>query len=135
MNLPSTQNEPLLTRAGIVTLISVLASLLVKTGGGSVSTWLNQNADTIALLILMAGPIVTGLLARGKVTPTANIPTGVIPTPTATVAALPTSDTAALLEQAAAISSATPNGFMGGSSTNSAASVDAPVTFTTGSPA
>jgi hypothetical protein len=134
MNLPSTQNEPLLTRAGIVTLISVLASLLVKTGGGSVSTWLNQNADTIALLILMAGPIVTGLLARGKVTPTANIPTGVIPTPTATVAALPTVDTAALLEQAAAISSsAAPAGFMGGTGNPTVA--DGPSSFTAGSAA
>lgn len=63
--------EPLLTRAGIVTAISVLAALLVHVGAGSVSTWLGGHANEIAGLVLAAGPIVSGLLARPHVTPVA----------------------------------------------------------------
>jgi hypothetical protein len=71
MNLPTTQAEPALTRSAVVTVISVLSAMLVKTGGGSVSTWLNQNSDIIAGLILAVGPLVAGYLTRGKVTPLA----------------------------------------------------------------
>jgi hypothetical protein len=64
--------EPLLTRSTVVTIISVLSALLVKTGGGDVSTWLDANSDTIALLILTAAPLATALLSHKHVTPLAD---------------------------------------------------------------
>lgn len=64
--------EPLLTRAGIVTAISVLAALLVHLGAGSVSDWLAAHSDQIAGVLLAVGPLVTGLLARAHVTPVAS---------------------------------------------------------------
>ena len=63
--------EPLLTRSTVITVISVLSALLVKAGGGSVSVWLYQNSDTIALLVLAVGPVVTALMSRKHVTPVA----------------------------------------------------------------
>lgn len=66
------QAQPLLTRAGIVTALSVLAALLVHLGAGSVSDWLGAHSDQIAGLLLAAAPIVTGLLARAHVTPVAS---------------------------------------------------------------
>jgi hypothetical protein len=66
------QAQPLLTRAGIVTALSVLAALLVHLGAGNVSDWLGEHADQIAGLLLAVGPIVTGLLARAHVTPVAS---------------------------------------------------------------
>lgn len=71
------QPEPVLTRAAIVTVISVLVALLVKVGAGDVSTWLEQNEDVIAGAVLAVGPIVAGWLARRHVTPTvAGSPAG-----------------------------------------------------------
>jgi hypothetical protein len=66
------QAQPLLTRAGIVTALSVLAALLVHLGAGNVSDWLGAHADQIAGLLLAAGPIISGLLARSHVTPVAS---------------------------------------------------------------
>lgn len=66
------QAQPLLTRAGVVTALSVLAALLVHLGAGNVSDWLGEHADQIAGLLLAAGPIVSGLLARAHVTPVAS---------------------------------------------------------------
>jgi hypothetical protein len=63
--------EPLLTRSTVVTVISVLSALLVKTGGGNVSVWLAQNSDSIALIVLTAAPLVTALVSRRHVTPVA----------------------------------------------------------------
>lgn len=65
----SSRPEPVLTRAGIITVISVLSALLVKTGGGSVSSWLDANSDLVAGLILAAAPVITGVLARFHVAP------------------------------------------------------------------
>lgn len=61
--------QPVLTRAAVVTIISVLSALLVAVGAGSVADWLTAYADTIAGVILAAGPLVSAVLARGKVTP------------------------------------------------------------------
>jgi hypothetical protein len=61
--------EPVLTRAGVVTVISILSALLIKTGGGDVSAWLDQNSDLIAGAVLAVAPLVSGLLARRHVTP------------------------------------------------------------------
>lgn len=72
MTQGTAQPEPVLSRATIVTVITVLAALLVKVGGGQVSTWLDQNADLIAAIILAVGPLVSAYLARRKVTPVAS---------------------------------------------------------------
>lgn len=63
------QPQPVVTRAGIITALSVLSALLVHVGAGSVSTWLSVNSDAIAGAILGAGPLVSALLARQHVTP------------------------------------------------------------------
>jgi hypothetical protein len=61
--------EPVLTRAAVVTVISILSALLIKTGGGDVSAWLDQNSDLLAGAVLAVAPLVAGLLARRHVTP------------------------------------------------------------------
>jgi hypothetical protein len=66
------QPEPVLTRAGIVTVIAVLSALLVSVGGGKVSGWLDQNSNTVAGLILAVAPLVSAVLARVHVTPSAR---------------------------------------------------------------
>lgn len=63
------QPQPVLTRAGIVTVIHVLAALCVSLGAGKVSGWLGNHADLIAAVILAAAPLVAGFLARRHVTP------------------------------------------------------------------
>jgi len=64
--------EPVLTRAAVVTALSVLSALLVKTGASDVSTWLSVHSDEVAGGVLSIGPIIAGLLARRHVTPVAS---------------------------------------------------------------
>jgi hypothetical protein len=67
--MSSTAKEPVLTRAAVVTVISILSALLIKIGGGDVSAWLDQNSDLLAGAVLAVAPLVAGLLARRHVTP------------------------------------------------------------------
>ncbi|HET8581780.1 MAG TPA: hypothetical protein VFL65_00900 [Jatrophihabitans sp.] len=66
------QSQPVLTRAGIVTALSVLAALLVRLNLPDAASWLDAYADTVAGVLLAAAPIVTAVLARRHVTPTAS---------------------------------------------------------------
>lgn len=61
--------EPILTRAGIVTAITVLAAVLVHVGAGNVSVWLFEHRDQIAGGLLAVGPTVTAVLARRHTRP------------------------------------------------------------------
>jgi hypothetical protein len=61
--------SPLVTRAAVVTALSVLSALLVKAGGGDVSVWLDQNSDAGAGAVLLVAPALTAWLSRGHVTP------------------------------------------------------------------
>lgn len=61
--------QPLLTRAGVVTVITVLAALLVRLHLGSLAPWLTDAQDPLAGLILAAGPVYTALTSRRHVTP------------------------------------------------------------------
>jgi hypothetical protein len=61
--------QPLLTRAQVVTAITVLTALLVKVGLGQVADVLDRYEDPIAGLVLAAAPLVTAFLARRHVTP------------------------------------------------------------------
>jgi hypothetical protein len=63
------QPQPLLTRAGIVSAIHVLAALCVSLGAGKVSTWLGAHSSAIASLILALAPLVLAVVARRHVTP------------------------------------------------------------------
>jgi len=63
---------PLLTRSTVVTIISVLSALLVKTDAGHVSAWLDENSNWIAGAILGLSPAVSGFLVRPHVTPVAD---------------------------------------------------------------
>lgn len=103
--------EPLLNRANIVTLISGLSALLVHTNGGTVSDWLNVNADAVAAVILLVAPLFTALLARRHVTPvvapraadgTPLVPAGSVAAVASAVEA-PAIDAAAVLAAAEAI--------------------------------
>lgn len=60
----SLNTEPIIARANIVTIISALASLLVLVGGKNVSVWLDENKESIALIIAISGPTVTALWSR-----------------------------------------------------------------------
>ena len=64
--------QPVLTRVGIASAISVLAALLVHFNGGGLSSWLNVNKDAIAGFMLVAGPHIGAVLALRKVTPTSD---------------------------------------------------------------
>lgn len=68
----SARPQPLLTRAGVVSVISTLSALLVHFNGGHVADWLNVNQDLIAGAILAVSPSVTALLTRRHVTPVAS---------------------------------------------------------------
>jgi hypothetical protein len=61
--------SPLVTRAAVITALSVLSALLVKAGAGDVSVWLDQNSDTVAGAVLLVAPAVTAWLAKRHVTP------------------------------------------------------------------
>lgn len=61
--------EPILTRAGIVTAITVLAAVLVHVGAGNVSVWLYQHRDQLAGGLLAVGPTMTAVLARRHTRP------------------------------------------------------------------
>jgi hypothetical protein len=61
--------EPLLSRAGIVTALHVLAALCVQLGAGNVSTWLGAHSGVIASVVLALAPLVVAFVSRGKVTP------------------------------------------------------------------
>lgn len=63
------QPEPVLTRAAVVTALSVLSALLVKSGAGDVSAWLSVHSDEVAGAVLAVGPAVSAWLARKHVTP------------------------------------------------------------------
>lgn len=63
------QPQPILTRAGVVTAITVLAAVLVRLHLGSVASWLTDAEDPLAGAILAAGPVYTAFLARRHVTP------------------------------------------------------------------
>lgn len=63
------QPEPVLMRAAIVTALSVLSALLVKTGASDVSSWLSIHSDEVAGALLAVGPAVSAWLARRHVTP------------------------------------------------------------------
>lgn len=67
--LTRTEREPVLTRAGIVTLIAVLAALLVHFGAPSAGHWLAGHSNAIAGALLTAAPVVSAALARLHVTP------------------------------------------------------------------
>jgi hypothetical protein len=62
------ETQPVLTWAGIVAFVGGLLALLVTFG---VPITGDQTTAALAALVL-AGPIVTALVARGKVTPVAN---------------------------------------------------------------
>jgi hypothetical protein len=66
------QPQPLVIRAGIVTVISLLSAALIHTNNGSISSWLNVNADLIAAVVLAVSPIVSAYLSRRHVTPVAS---------------------------------------------------------------
>lgn len=63
------QDEPLLTRAGIVTAITVLAAVLVRLHLGGLASWLTDAEDPVAGLILAVGPVYTAIVSRKHVTP------------------------------------------------------------------
>lgn len=67
----STRPQPVLTRAAVVTVLTVLSALLVQLGAGDVSVWLDEHSELIAGVVLAAGPTVSAWLARRHVTPTA----------------------------------------------------------------
>lgn len=104
--------EPLLTRAGIVTAISVLSALCVHLGAGNVSVWLDSHSTLIEAIILALAPIITAVLARLHVTPilspqdrNGNI---LVPVPTDSLAPAPAPAGDAVLEAADAAAVAEP---------------------------
>jgi hypothetical protein len=73
-------NEPLVTRANIVTVIGFLSAALIHTNQGAISAWLGANADLLAGVVLGVSPLVTALLSRKHVTPV-SAPKGADGTP------------------------------------------------------
>lgn len=65
------QPQPLLTRAGIITALAVLSSLLVHLGLGNVASALDSYVDPLAAVILSVAPLVSAYLGRRHVTPVA----------------------------------------------------------------
>jgi hypothetical protein len=66
------QPKPVLTRAGIITVISVLTALLTKVGLGQVASCLSGAEDPIAGLVLAIGPVYTAVLSQRHTTPVAS---------------------------------------------------------------
>lgn len=61
--------EPVLSRAAVVTALSVLGAVLVRIGLPDAAGWLADYRDVIAGVVLAVAPVVTGYLARRHVTP------------------------------------------------------------------
>lgn len=66
------QPQPVLTRAGIVTVLAVLSALLVHFGAPSWGAWVDAHSSWIAGAILTVAPPVSAWLARRHVTPLAS---------------------------------------------------------------
>lgn len=61
--------QPLLSRAGVVTALTVLAAVLVRLNLDGLASWLTDLEDPIAGVILAAGPLSSAIAARRHVTP------------------------------------------------------------------
>lgn len=97
------QPEPALTRAGIVTALTILAALLVHFGAPSAGSWLTAHSDIISGLILAVGTPVSGWLIRNVVTPLES-PTDAVGRKLVAIGSAPaTLDAAKALAEAAAI--------------------------------
>jgi hypothetical protein len=66
------QPQPVMTRAAIVTALTVLSALLVKVGLGDIAHELVALEDPIGGLILAGGTLYSAAIARKHVTPVAS---------------------------------------------------------------